>query len=365
MEDLTKSFQREKKYDEYGRFKTLNLIIKSQPLFRLDIGYNANSLISSKSTVLLHKNINEEILYNANNQINIVKMGTQSNWVYTHDVNGNVVSVTEQGQRIALGYDSGDRVVQFGNLEFVTYDSRGFVIRRGEQRYSYDTLGRMTTAFEPGKFAVQFYYDDEGRLVGSRDYQEKTVQYIYGNPAIRSQVTHIHHPKEGRTQQLYYDNDNLLVAIESVDSRHYVATDESSSPIAVFDNLGKLVKQLGRTPFGRTMHDSNPNFDLPIDFHGGLIDKHTRLLHFGSRVYDPVLGQWMTPSWESLGKNMEDPFKIFTYRFMNNNPINKDRSKLGLLSCMVRPNGVRPSCLTSFPRLSKTAIGLLDSSVAT
>jgi len=324
MEDLTKSFQRDKKYDEYGRFQSLNLIIKGQPLFRVDIEYNANSLISSKSVALLHKTTNEKVLYNSNNQINMVKTGAQTNWVYTHDVNGNVVSVTEQGQRITLGYDSGDRVIQFGNIEFVTYDSQGFVIRRGEQRYSYDTLGRMTTAFEPGQFSVQFFYDDEDRLVGSQDYQNNIIQYIYGNPYERKQVTHIHYPKDGKTQQLFYDERNLMVAIESEEGRYYVGTDESSSPLAVFDNQGKLVKQLGRTPFGRTMHDSNPSFDLPVDFHGGLINKHTRLVHFGSRVYDPVLGQWMTPAWEGLGKQMENPFDIFVYRFMNNNPLNKE-----------------------------------------
>jgi len=76
-----------------------------------------------------------------------------------------------------------------------------------------------------------------------------------------------------------------------------------------------------RTPFGRTMHDSNPNVELPIDFHGGILEKHTRLIHFGDRVYDPVLGQWMTPDWEDLGINIHSPFDIFSYRFMNNNPM--------------------------------------------
>ena len=150
MEDLTKNFVREKKYDDYGRFQSLNLIIKGQPVFRVNIEYNSNSQISLKSVFLLHKTANEEIAYNANNQVNIVK-SEESSWVYTHDVNGNVVSVSEQGQRVALGYDAGDRVTQFGDLEFVTYDERGFVIRRGEQRYTYNTLGQMVSAFEPGK----------------------------------------------------------------------------------------------------------------------------------------------------------------------------------------------------------------------
>jgi len=325
MEDLTKNFVREKKYDEYGRFESLNLIIKSQPLFRVNIEYNANSLISLKSVFLMHKTTNEEIAYNANNQVNIVKSESNSNWVYTHDVNGNIVSVTERGNRIALGYDSGDRVVQFGDLEFVTYDDRGFVIRRGEQRYTYNALGQMISAFEPGKFAVRFYYDDEKRLLGSQDHRGNLVQYIYANPSARGQVTHIHDPKLGQIQQLYYDEDNLLVALEAVDNRFYIATDDAGSPLAVFDTRGKLVKQMKRTPFGRTMHDSNPNVELPIDFHGGILEKHTRLIHFGDRVYDPVLGQWMTPDWEGLGKDIQSPFEVFSYRFMNNNPVNRNQ----------------------------------------
>ena len=276
MEDLSKNFIREKKFDEYGRFQSLNLIINGLPLFRVNIEYNANSQISLKSVYLQHQTTNEEIAYNANNQINIVRSGAETSWVYTHDVNGNVVSVTEQGQRVTLGYDSGDRVSQFGDLEFVTYDNRGFVIRRGEQRYSYNTFGQMTSAFEPGKFAVRFHYDDAKRLVGSADHRGNLVQYIYGNPARPHQVTNVHYPKLGRTSQLLYDEDNLLVGLEVGDKRYYIGTDTAGTPQAVFDTQGKVVKLMKRTPFGRTMHDSNPGIQLHIDFNGGLLEEHTR-----------------------------------------------------------------------------------------
>ena len=322
MEDLTKNFVREKKYDEYGRFQSLNLMIKSQPVFRVNVEYNSNSLISLKSVVMARKTTNEEIVYNANNQVNIVK-SSESQWIYTHDVNGNIVSVTEQGKRQSLGYDSGDRMVQFGDLEFVTYDQRGFVIRRGEQRFSYNLLGQMTRAFEPGKFVVRFFYDEEKRLIGVEDHRGETVQYIYSNPSVRNQVTHIHHPGTGSVHHLYYDEDNMLVAVEVADNRFYIGTDDAGSPVAVFDTRGNLVKQVKRTPFGRTMHDSNPNIDLPIDFLGGLLQAHTRLVHYGDRVYDPVLGQWMTPSWEEATHDIQSPFDLFVYRFMNNNPINR------------------------------------------
>ena len=94
--------------------------------------------------------------------------------------------------------------------------------------------------------------------------------------------------------------------------------------MAVFDAKGKLVKEISRSPFGRVTRDSNPSMDLPVDFAGGLIDQYTHLIHIGNRVYDPLLGQWMTPSWEQV-KDIRTPFDVFAYRFQNNDPINKDR----------------------------------------
>jgi hypothetical protein len=37
--------------------------------------------------------------------------------------------------RTNVGFDGGDRVVSYGELDFVSYDDRGFVVRRGNQRY--------------------------------------------------------------------------------------------------------------------------------------------------------------------------------------------------------------------------------------
>ena len=48
-----------------------------------------------------------------------------------------------------------------------------------------------------------------------------------------------------------------------------------------------------------------------------------RLIHFGDRVYDPVLGQWMTPDWEQVGGRLSSPLQLLLYRYRNNNPINK------------------------------------------
>lgn len=52
---------------------------------------------------------------------------------YTHDVNGNVVSVKMAENRVNIGMDGGDRVVSYGDLDLVSYDEIGYVVRRKDQ----------------------------------------------------------------------------------------------------------------------------------------------------------------------------------------------------------------------------------------
>ncbi|XP_071744523.1 teneurin-m isoform X2 [Lepeophtheirus salmonis] len=326
MTDLNKNFVRIKSYDEHKRLTGISVIIKGYERFIYNAEYDTASQIISE-TVSLPKNRKEEVktfVYNFNGQLSKA-IGVDS-WIYTHDINGNLVSFDENSKKVSMAYDSGDRAVQFGDLEFVSYDERGYIVRRGEQRFTYNGLGQMMMAIEPGRFSVQFVYDDAGRLISKRDHRNNIVQYIYSDPHRVNLVTHVHYPKASRTYLLIYDENNLLVSMETPDITYYIGSDSRGSPIYVFDSSGKLVKEISRSPFGKIQHDSDITLDLHVDFSGGLVDQYTKLVHFGSRVYDPLLGQWMTPNWEKIGQNMHSPFQIFVYRFRNNDPINGDQN---------------------------------------
>jgi RHS repeat-associated protein len=71
-----------------------------------------------------------------------------------------------------------------------------------------------------------------------------------------------------------------------------VATDQVGTPLMVCNAEGQAVKILDYDSFGNLTTDSNPIFDLPIGFAGGLADTATGLVRFGDRDYDPAAGRW-------------------------------------------------------------------------
>ncbi|XP_043063384.1 teneurin-m isoform X2 [Drosophila ficusphila] len=323
IQDSAKQFFTIVDYDQHGRVKSVLMNVKNSDVFRLELDYDLRNRIKSQKTTFGRSTAFDKINYNADGHV-VEVLGT-SNWKYLFDENGNTVGVVDQGEKFNLGYDIGDRVIKVGDVEFNNYDARGFVVRRGEQKYRYNNRGQLIHAFERERFQSWYYYDDRSRLVAWHDNKGNTTQYYYANPRTPQLVTHVHFPKLGRTMKLFYDDRDMLIALEHEEQRYYVATDQNGSPLAFFDQNGGVVKEMKRTPFGRVIKDTKPDFFVPVDFHGGLIDPHTKLVYTEQRQYDPHVGQWMTPLWETLATEMSHPTDVFIYRYHNNDPVNPNR----------------------------------------
>lgn len=41
------------------------------------------------------------------------------------------------------------------------------------------------------------------------------------------------------------------------------------------------------------------------------------------KVYDPLIGQWMTPNWENVDRRIDNPTRLHLYRYNGNDPINR------------------------------------------
>uniref|UniRef100_A0A182PSB1 Teneurin-2 n=1 Tax=Anopheles epiroticus TaxID=199890 RepID=A0A182PSB1_9DIPT len=321
VQDTSKQFFTITDFDEHGRVKSVLINIKSFDVYRLELDYDLRNRIRTHKVMVGRSTSLDKVNYNADGHVMEV-VGTNS-WKYVYDENGNIIGILEQGDKTNLGYDTGDRVVQVGDVEFNSYDARGYVVRRGEQKYRYNNRGQLIHAMERDRFQTWYFYDDLGRLVACHDEKGNVTQYFYANLNAPELITHIHYPKAGRTSRLLYDDRHMLIAIETGDQRYYVATDQNGSPIALFDIGGAIVKEIRRTPFGKIVKDTNPALFVPIDFHGGLLDPNTRLVYMEQRLYDTGVGQWMTPAWEQLATEMRHPTDVFIYRFHNNDPINR------------------------------------------
>jgi RHS repeat-associated protein len=122
-----------------------------------------------------------------------------------------------------------------------------------------------------------------------------------------------------------YDESGRMFALERGGSRYYVATDHLGSPRVIF-SAGGVVKTLEYDAFGGLVSDSNPGFELPVGFGGGLWDGTTGLVRFGVRDYDPAAGRWTArdPALFRAGQ-------ANLYVFAGNDPVN-NRDPGGMVS---------------------------------
>ncbi len=104
-----------------------------------------------------------------------------------------------------------------------------------------------------------------------------------------------------------------------------IISDHLGSPRLVVDiDTGVVVQQMDYDTFGNVLFDSNPGFQ-PFGFAGGIYDIDTKLVRFGARDYDALIGRWTA----------KDPI-LFAggdsnlYGYVANDPVNL-MDKTGLL----------------------------------
>jgi RHS repeat-associated protein len=239
---------------------------------------------------------------------------------YTYDVNGNPSRKLGAGDPAAATYDAQDRIVSRGGVAYA-YDADGYLTGRGADTFTYGAQGELLSA-TVGATTVRYAYDGFGRMVARTD-GAGTTQILYGNLPSPFQPTATRSP-DGTLTRYFYDEDEKLFAFRRGSTWFYVATDQVGSPRVVTDAAGVAQKVLEYDAFGAVLSDSNPSFELPIGFAGGIADPATGLVRFGLRDYEPLAGRWTA----------RDPI-LFSgaqanlYVYVGNNPISR-RDPTGL-----------------------------------
>ncbi|XP_011183401.2 teneurin-a isoform X2 [Zeugodacus cucurbitae] len=316
-----------------GRFMTqkVTLSIHRLEVFRMEFSFGMHGRITQTRTYTRNMAVNtytnvKNYTWDCDGQL--IGVEAQEPWGFRYDDNGNLLSLTYRGNTIPMEYNTQDRIVKFGEGQY-KYDTRGLVAQNArEERFHYNTQGLLVRATKRGRFDVRYYYDHMKRLTTRKDNFGNVTQFFYNNQQRPYEVSQIYSPRDGKLMSLTYDDVGHLIYAQVYRHKYYVATDQSGTPIMIFNQYGEDIREIMRSPFGHIVYDSNPYLFLPIDFCGGILDPVTALVHMGDgRVYDPLIGQWMSPNWEHVSERIITPTKMHLYRFNGNDPINVDHDR--------------------------------------
>ncbi|WP_341939706.1 RHS repeat domain-containing protein [Marinimicrobium sp. C2-29] len=242
----------------------------------------------------------------------------------------------------AYGYDAnGNRTLKTSTeagveAESATYTAGDQLEGRDDTTYDYDANGRLSGKVEEtdaGPAVTTYVYGSQGQLLQvdtpdtSIEYRhnalgQRVAKLIDGDIVERylwQDLTTLLATYDGSgnlKQRFQYTAGHTPTSFTQSGQRYYIQTDHLGSPRAVTDSSGTVVKEIRYDSYGNIINDSNPEFQIPFGFAGGLHDADTGLVRFGFRDYDPEAGRWTAR--DPIGFDGGD---TNLYGYVLNNPI--------------------------------------------
>jgi RHS repeat-associated protein len=272
-------------YDSAGRLWTRTHMVAAVPVYQIQLGYDNVGRIAQKIETVAGAAHTFDYTYDLDGQLFEVRRDGALFEQYGYDNNANRTSTLAT----SATYDDQDRLIQQGGVSY-TFDDDGYLTTRGSDTFVYSARGELLSATVGGQ-TVTYQYDGMARRIGKVD-ASGTVQYLYGNPGSPFMVT-ASRDAAGILTTYFYDTAGNLLSFERGGVRYYVATDQLGTPKAVTDATGSLVKAIEYDAWGVKLSDTNPTFDLPVGFAGGVVDGVTGMVRFGFRDYEPGTGRWL------------------------------------------------------------------------
>jgi len=267
--------------------------------------------------------------------------GTTSNYDYTYDPMGRLITVTKDSTLVEeYDYDlNGTRNFEMNTFRGIagrnfTYSDEDHLLTAETISYQYDVDGFLTTKTD-GTDVTTYNYSSRGELLSVNLPDTRVIEYAH-DPQGRRIAKIVNgtivekYLWQGLTRLLavYDGSNNLIMRFEYADDRmpvamtrggatYYLTDDQVGSLRVVADSAGNVVKRIDYDSFGNIIDDTNPSFNIPFGFAGGLHDRDTGLVRFGFRDYDPDTGRW----------TMKDPI-LFAggdtdlYGYVLNDPVN-------------------------------------------
>ncbi|MEM6925633.1 MAG: RHS repeat-associated core domain-containing protein [Myxococcota bacterium] len=293
-------------FDSLGRVTERRFSIAGGEVYRETLGWDDRNRLARRAETGLASRI-VDYVRTANGEVAEVRLDGATVEVYGYDVDGARTHRDVGGAIVDSSWVDG-QLTQVGSQAY-TFDGNGMLSARGSDGFVFSPRGDLLLA----RGTLEYSYDALSRRTG-RSSSTEDRSYLYADPTNPLRVTDL--VVDGVLTSLHYDDAGRLVAFDRSGIRFYVISDWVGTPRFVFDGTGALVKSVDRDIFGALIADSNPAFELPLGFAGGLEDPATGLVTFGFRDYDPVSGTFVAPD-----PSLVDGSWYALYRYANNDPV--------------------------------------------
>lgn len=229
-----------------------------------------------------------------------------------------------------FGYDAN------GNMTSeVFYDANNQVIAGKGRTNTFTSFDMPLTLQADGK-SSSFYYGPEHQRVQQNSSTQGTT--IYVNPGNTGEVFYEKDFKpNGDTEerQFIHADGRVFAIIKKLkiggvvtEQTRYLHHDELGSTVAVTDTSGAVVERMAYEPFGKRRfapgQDDPNNTIFPATTERGFTSHEhldeLRTIHMNGRVYDPLLGRFLTADPFVQSPNDQQSYNRYTY--MWNSPLN-------------------------------------------
>jgi RHS repeat-associated protein len=262
---------------------------------------------------------------------------------YVYDANGNRTArqlITSAGTVTeSASYDAQDRLLNYEGTRY-TYTANGELRTKsdasGTTTYDYDTLGNLRHVTLPNGTAIDYVIDGQNRRVGKKVNGTLVSGWLYGDQ-LRI-VAELDGGGNVISRFVYGSRSTVPDYMIRNGVTYRIISDHLGSPRLVLNTAtGAVVATMQYDEFGNMTSETNAGF-IPFGFAGGLYERQTRLIRFGTRDYDAYVGRWSTK--DDLGFA---GFDTDLYAYANGDPINKIDSSgfSGMLA--IHANGVHGS----------------------
>jgi len=281
-------------------------------------------------------NLNETFTYDSLNRLTASAIANVGTRTYGYDDLGNI---TRMGVTTDYRYGengAGPHAVTFAGGQSYAYDNNGNQLSGAGRVISWNSSNKPTL-IQKGQTTVRFDYGPDRartRQVKTIAGSTTTTRYVgklYEQVTIGTQIEQKHYIiAGGKTVAIYSDKGNGAI--------HYLHHDHLGSVDVITDETGVVIERLSFSPFG-----SRRNTDWTDAT--GLITSVTTtrgftgheqldevgLVHMNGRVYDPMLGRFLSADPQIQFPTASQSYNRYSY--VLNNPLSfTDPTGFGLFS---------------------------------